>query len=112
GQQSKTLRSPSMPNLLIALACLSAVLLAAPVVRGQKLETRDVEYMDGSTKLKGFLVSDPSQPGKRPAILVFPEWWGLNDYAKSRATQLAQLGYVALAVDMYDDAKTTTKAEE
>jgi dienelactone hydrolase len=101
-----------MRDLLIAIACLAAMLLAAPAATAQKLETKDVEYMDGTTKLKGFLVSDPSQSGKRPAILVFPEWWGLNDYAKSRATQLAQMGYIAFAVDMYGDAKTTTKADE
>jgi dienelactone hydrolase len=101
-----------MRELLIAFACLAAVLFAAPAAVAQKLETKDVEYMDGSTKLKGFLVFDPAQQGKRPAVLVFPEWWGLNDYAKSRATQLAQMGYVAFAVDMYGDAKTTTKAEE
>ena len=39
--------------------------------------------------------------GKHPAVLVVHEWWGLNDYAKSRARQLAELGYVALAVDMF-----------
>jgi dienelactone hydrolase len=91
---------------------LAAVLFASPAAMAQKLETKDVEYTDGATKLKGFLVFDPGQQGKRPAVLVFPEWWGLNDYAKSRATQLAQMGYVAFAVDMYGDAKTTTKAEE
>src|SRR4051812_1203551 len=112
-QQSGTLgRRHPMRDLLIAFGCLAAVLLAAPAAIAQKLETKEVEYMDGTTKLKGFLVSDPSQSGKRPAILVFPEWWGLNDYAKSRATQLAQMGYIAFAVDMYGDAKTTTKADE
>ena len=40
-------------------------------------------------------------PGKRPGVLVVHEWYGLNDYVKSRARQLAKLGYVAFAVDMY-----------
>ena len=101
-----------MRMLLIAIASLAALLLAAPVARAQKLETKVIEYEQGGAKLKSFLVFDPAQAGKRPAVLVFPEWWGLNDYARSRATQLAQMGYVALAVDMYGDGKTTTKAEE
>ncbi|HMR83718.1 MAG TPA: dienelactone hydrolase family protein [Niabella sp.] len=41
-----------------------------------------------------------------PVVLVVPEWWGVNDYTKSRVKQLAALGYVAMAVDMYGDGKT------
>ena len=56
--------------------------------------------------MKGFLAWDDSISGKRPGILVVHEWWGLNDYARSRAKQLAELGYTALAVDMYGEGKT------
>ena len=45
--------------------------------------------------------------GKRPGILVVHEWWGLNDYVKSRVRQLAELGYVAFALDMYGRDKVT-----
>lgn len=41
-----------------------------------------------------------------PVVLVVPEWWGVNDYTKSRVKQLAALGYFAMAVDMYGDGKT------
>jgi dienelactone hydrolase len=101
-----------MRPLLIAIACLAAALFATPAAMAKEVETRDVEYTDGITKCKGFLAFDPAQTGKRPAVLVFPEWWGLNDYAKSRATQLAQLGYIAFAVDMYGEGKSTEKKEE
>lgn len=101
-----------MRSLLTIVVCLAAMLLAAPTARAQKLETKEVEYTQGTTKLKGFLAFDPAQGGKRPAVLVFPEWWGLNDYSRSRATQLAQMGYVAFAVDMYGDGKTAEKAED
>lgn len=37
----------------------------------------------------------------RPGVVVVHEWWGLNDYARSRARQLAEAGYPAIAVDMY-----------
>lgn len=36
-----------------------------------------------------------------PAVLLVHEWWGLNDQIKSVAAELAKLGYIALAVDMY-----------
>ena len=55
--------------------------------------------------MKGFLAWDDAISGKRPGILVVHEWWGLNDYARSRAKQLAELGYTALAVDMYGEGK-------
>lgn len=53
----------------------------------------------------GFVAYNENVNGKRPGILVVPEWWGLNDYAKSRARQLAELGYIAMAIDMYGDGK-------
>jgi dienelactone hydrolase len=56
--------------------------------------------------MDGFVVYNQSDTGKRPAVLVVPEWWGLNDYPKTRARQLAKLGYVAMAVDIYGDGKT------
>lgn len=69
-----------------------------------KVTSRPVAYEHGGVKLEGFLVYDETKvsvakPGA--GVLVVPEWWGLNDYAKGRAVQLAELGYVAFAVDMY-----------
>jgi dienelactone hydrolase len=55
--------------------------------------------------MKGYLAYDAALKGKRPGILVVHEWWGHNDYARSRAKQLAEMGYTALAVDMYGDGK-------
>ena len=59
---------------------------------------------DGAT-LDGYIAYNDSIKGKWPAILVLPEWWGLNDYVRMRARMLAQLGYVAMAVDVYGDGK-------
>ena len=44
--------------------------------------------------------------------MVIPEWWGLNDYAKNRAKQLAELGYFAMAVDFYGEGKVVDNPEE
>jgi dienelactone hydrolase len=66
-----------------------------------KLVTQTIEYKDGDKVLAGYLAYDDSFTGKRPGVLVVHEWMGLGDYAKGRAEQLAKLGYVAFAADMY-----------
>ena len=76
------------------------------------IQTREISYKDGATTLKGYLAWDDSTKEKRPGILVVHEWWGLNDYTKSRARQLAGLGYVAFACDMYGNGATTTDPAE
>lgn len=65
-----------------------------------------VSYPWGETTMKGYLAKPENAEGNAPAVLVVHEWWGHNDYARSRADKLAKLGYVALAVDMYGDGKT------
>jgi dienelactone hydrolase len=89
-----------------ALYCLIFLFAYGASTMGA-IKTQTIEYTQGGTTLKGFLAYDDAMSGKRPGVLVVPEWWGLNDYAKSRAQQLAGLGYVALAADMYGDGKTT-----
>ena len=71
-----------------------------------------VEYEADGTVMKGFLAYDDSITGKRPGVLVVHEWWGHNEYARERARMLAQLGYVALAVDMYGDGKQAAHPDD
>ena len=66
----------------------------------------------GGKTLRNYLAVDTSRPGKRPAIAVFPEWWGHNDYLRRRARELAQLGFAALAVDIYGDGKEAADSTE
>lgn len=73
-----------------------------------KLLRKTVPYQHEGVKLEGYLAYNDSFKGKRPAVLVVHEWWGLNDYAQTRAEQLADLGYVAFALDMYGTGKVTT----
>lgn len=63
--------------------------------------TKEVTYSSDGTLLKGFLAYDSSKAGKMPGIIVVHEWWGLNQYVRDRAEQLAGLGYVVFAIDMY-----------
>ena len=64
------------------------------------LQTKNVTFTAEKTDLQGHLAWNDDQDGTRPAVLVFPEWWGLNDYIKKRAEQVASLGYLAMGVDM------------
>lgn len=64
-----------------------------------------VNYKANGLTMKGYLASDSAVKGKRPAVLVVHEWWGHDDYARTRARKLAELGYTALAVDMYGAGK-------
>lgn len=70
------------------------------------IKEENVNYAADTSTMNSFIAYDASTDKKRPVVLVIPEWWGLNDYAKSRAKQLAELGYLAMAVDMYGEGKT------
>ncbi len=85
--------------LVCAVQCASVPTAQLPIK--SSVTGTPVEYkLDGKT-YEGFLAVDPSVSGKRPGVLVIHEWWGLNDYPKQRAKQLADLGYVAFVMDVY-----------
>ena len=71
-----------------------------------------VTYTAGETVLKGYLAYDGAIKGRRPGVLVVHEWWGHNDYARKRADMLAELGYTALAVDMYGDGQQANHPDD
>jgi carboxymethylenebutenolidase len=62
---------------------------------------KEVSYQSGSETVHGLLYSPSSAAGKHPAVIVIHEWWGLNDWVKEQASELANHGYVVLAVDLY-----------
>lgn len=69
------------------------------------LKEESLTYTGDSVTMNGFVVYDEAKQGVRPGVLIVPEWWGLNDYAMMRARELAKLGYIALAMDMYGNGK-------
>lgn len=69
-------------------------------------------YDVGGVGMKSYLAWDDDVAGPRPGVLVCPEWWGLDDYIRGRTRQLAQLGYVALGVDMYGDGSTADNPDD
>ena len=98
-------------NSLPAFALLA---LSVTCPMQAKLVSKAVPYEHAGVQLEGYLAYDDARTaaGKLPGVLVVPEWWGLNDYARHRADQLAALGYVAFAVDMYGKGVVTTDAKK
>lgn len=85
------------------------------VTSSAKIVTKPIAYEHAGVKLEGYLAYDDTKVAAdkpAPGVLVVPEWWGLNDYAKHRATQLAKLGYVAFATDMYGAEVVTSDAKK
>ncbi|MFT3683599.1 MAG: dienelactone hydrolase family protein [Phycisphaerales bacterium] len=130
------MNKPHLPHKLLALSIVlcTAAALAGPArlaVEAQPPAKPDtsttpatpatpeviaepIKYTIGDRTFRGMLYHPASLPAgeKRPGVLVFHEWWGANDYSMDRARQLAQLGYVAFAPDMYGDGKLTTDPEQ
>ncbi len=92
--------------IVVIAVLLIAVSASATVV------TETVSYTHDGVKLEGFIAYDDAVKGKRPAVLVVHEWWGLNDYARGRVKQLAGLGYVAFGLDMYGKGKVTSHPDQ
>jgi dienelactone hydrolase len=82
--------------------CLIVMMSLAAVTAGRAaVKTEVIEYKHGETVLEGYLAYDDAAKEKRPGVLIVHEWTGHNPYVRKRAEQLAKLGYVAFALDMY-----------
>ncbi len=91
------------------------ILLLGPAAGYSGVVSQSVVYDHEDTVLEGYLAYDDALGGKQPGVLVVHEWWGLNDFVKSRVDRLAELGYLAFALDMYGKGiftKDPAKARE
>lgn len=96
-------------NMRVLLA-LVASLLAAPALAA--IQEKPVSYSDGEATLHGFVVSDSARAGKRPGIIVVPEWWGITKHTHAEAHRLAREGYTAFIADMYGNGKTADNPKD
>jgi len=102
-----------MKSSLIKVVVFTLVLGMVGVSAAQpKIQGNTVEYNAQGVVMKGYLAYDENINGKRPGVLVVPEWWGLNGYARIRTRMLAELGYTAMAVDMYGEGKVVMTPDE
>jgi dienelactone hydrolase len=76
------------------------------------METHDIDYRAEAVNLRGYLAFDETTAGRRPGVLVFHEGLGLGEFAMARARMLAELGYVALAADMFGDRRQARNLQE
>jgi dienelactone hydrolase len=99
-----------MRSTLLAVALFAAAGCASAPDDGRYITIRDVEYREGATVLKGHLAMPERTFPPRPAVLVVHEWWGRGAHSDKSAEDLARLGYVGFAIDMYGDGASTTDA--
>jgi len=95
--------------VMISVLALGLILVA-PV--GAMLHQQTVNYHQGGTTLSGYLAYDDSFVGLRPAVLVFHHWMGIDQYINGRTDQLARMGYVAFAADIYGKGVRPTNNTE
>jgi dienelactone hydrolase len=111
-----------MKSVSIFFACFLALLVIScneaskeeNKVSSPGIRAEAVSYPSESDTLTlhGFVAFDTGSAAKRPVVLVVHEWWGLNDYIRGRAKQLAEMGYFAMAVDMYGNNKMGNDPKE
>lgn len=89
---------------VLTFAVLGVIFTTAAVA---EIQTKTIEYRSGELVLEGYMAWDDAQDVQKPAVIVIHEWWGNDDYSRRRARELAELGYVGFAIDMYGKGKTT-----
>jgi len=99
----------SFRRSLVRALCAGLIFAGTGGLVQAEVKSKSVTYEHDGTTLKGFLAWDDAGTGQRPGVLVVHEWWGLNDFARGRAEELARMGYVAFALDMYGEGKATTE---
>jgi dienelactone hydrolase len=92
-------------RLLIAMALVTSTARA-------EIVTRTVEYQAGDAVLEGLISYDTAGPARKPGVLVVHDWMGVGPYVRRRAEQLAALGYVAFAADVYGKGVRPANAKE
>ena len=115
----------NLPAILLIMLCSAAACnnkdskVSAPVTskdstmnKPDSVKTENADYTADGITMKGFIAYNETLNSLRPIVLIVPEWWGISDYTRSRATQLARMGYFAFAIDMYGEGKTAETPEE
>jgi dienelactone hydrolase len=105
----KSITVAVLVSVTLFISCKGSDKKEKTTMKDPKLKEENITYaLEGSKDslvLDGYVAYDENIEGKRPAILVIHEWWGLNDYAKMRVRELAKLGYIAMALDMYGNGR-------
>ena len=95
-----------MGSLLISVGALSAEAPSKAATAPGSVEASEVAYGSGEEQVTAYLAVPPESDGRRPALIVIHEWWGLDPWVKQGVERFAGLGYVALGVDLYRGRST------
>ncbi|MFN9066366.1 MAG: dienelactone hydrolase family protein, partial [Bdellovibrionales bacterium] len=88
-----------------------AIMIMAQLVQAA-VKTEKVIYKHGSEELEGFLAYDDSPPKGQPAVIIVHDWMGPSEYTEMRAKQMAEMGYVAFAADIYGKSLRPKSVDE
>ena len=95
---------------IVLISLLAVTLLLSPAyaqIRGEV-----IEYKQGDAVLEGYIAYDDAFKGQRPGVLIVHDWLGAGHYVRARAQQIASLGYVAFAADIYGKGIRPADAKE
>ena len=96
---------------MVRIGLLLGLLLSTALAQAG-IRTQEITYEVNGREYSGYFAWDDAIAGPRPGVLVVHEWWGHNDYARRRARMLAELGYTALALDMYGKGRLADHPDE
>ncbi len=99
-------------NFAAVVILLTGIFVISTNGLNAKIVTQNIVYKQSGNVLEGYLAYDDELKGKRPGVIIVHQWMGLKDYEKMRAEQIAKLGYVALAVDIYGKGVRAGNREE
>ena len=102
----------NVTRIRIAVFSALALTLVLPALAPAMVHQQLLDYHQGGAVLQGYLAYDDSFPGLPPAVLVFHHWMGIDQYIKDRTDQLARMGYVAFAADIYGKGVRPTNRSE
>jgi dienelactone hydrolase len=78
-----------------------------------KVVLKKIDYKAGDQTFEGVVAMDSAIKGKKPGVVVFHNWWGITNETETKISELAKLGYVVMAADLYGKGirpKNTTEA--
>lgn len=93
------------------IGCTIMTLVAATTAMAE-IKTKEIEYKDGDVVLQGYMAWDDAAKGPQPGVVLVHEWWGITDFTRKMTRDVAEMGYVAFALDMYGKGVVTDKVEE
>lgn len=93
----------------IGAVCMALTLTATALA---EIKTKAVEYKHGDTVLEGYMVWDDSKKEPQPGVILVHEWWGVTEHTKNMTRKVAEMGYVAFAIDMYGKGVVTDSVDQ